>query len=538
MQNVQTSTVISSVSSRLTDPTAKFSQLLVPVTLKLEPQGAKVAFSQQQYLLNPLPHSTLQQLQSAHRLILNIVQTQAATRMASLIGLGQTYQLPLPTALLNMLSLSLDQVKKLEQLAARKEGYSLGKARVKNNILTFNGGAGISLPTSIIDGRYTAAIVLKNNQLLLALSQIEIEQSVELTLESHSLAEAEPCELDDESMPISYPFNMAASYKSLFSELAAIAVAHQSVSPKLEQPIQTYSDAINHNLIGYDSNNTKAPTTTHQSLNNALIKAGGLPVTCKRPDPSHSNLATELTKFLPSIRSDAITELAQPQKLKQTLIEMGKLAFTPSDWQQNPSNSHITTLSLITQLLIALRTTSSVSPELSQKLVALQDKLALPEPLLKLLQTSVRIDAFADILRNISLYQQASDFSEQTTNFYFVVPYSINHYQEHLEGQISKHNAENSDNKSVWELQLKFNLSAAALLINGQIQQTADQKPTLTLSFSSDDAATTNKIKLLSPSLRHKIIELGFENVQLASKTAVIAASILPGQHYLVKTKV
>ncbi|MCL1139607.1 hypothetical protein [Shewanella pneumatophori] len=543
MQNVQTFTVISSASSQLADTAVKFSQLLLPVSLQGNEQGAKLCFSQQQYLLNPLPLSTLHQLQSAQRLILNIVQTQAATRIASLIGLGQTYQLPLPTALLHMQGSSLAQIKRLEQLAARKEGYSLGKARVKNNILAFDAGSSISLPTTIIDGRYTAAIVLKNGQLLLSLSQIEIEQTVQLAQEPHSLVE-EACDQADETIPTSSPLNMAASYKNLFSQLAAVTLAHQSASSSAELTAQAGSNNQNHykNLPSSDSSRTKALTATHQSLNNALFKAGGLPVTCQPPAPSHSDLAAELTKYLSSIRSDAITELAQPQKLKQTLIEMGKLAFAPSQWQQAASHahshSHITTISLITQLLIGLNSKSNISPELSKQLIALQDKLALPEPLQKLLQTAVKVDAFADILRSISLYQQASDFSEQTTNFYFVIPYSINHYQEQLEGQISKHGAEGSDNSSLWQLQLKFNLSAAALLINGQIQQTANQKPTLKLSFSSDDAATTNKIKLLSTSLRYKLIELGFESVALESKTAVIAASILPGQHYLVKTKV
>ncbi|MDR8524442.1 hypothetical protein [Shewanella fidelis] len=538
MQNVQTSTVISSASSQLADTTGKFSQLLLPVSLQVNQQGAKLCFSQQQYLLNRLPLSTLQQLQSAQRLILNIVQTQAATRIASLIGLGQTYQLPLPTALLHMLGSSLDQIKRLEQLAARKEGYSLGKARVKNNILAFDAGSSISLPSTIIDGRYTAAIVLNNGQLQLSLSQIEIEQTVQLTQESHSLVE-DACDVADETIPTSSSLNMAASYKNLFSQLAAVTLAHQSAYSPPEQTTQTDSNNQSHNRkVLYDSNSTMAPAITHQSLNNALIKAGGLPVTCRAPTPSHSDLAAELTKLLPSIRSDAITELAQPQKLKQTLIEMGKLAFAPSQWQQTTSQSHITTISLITQLLIAVNNKANISPELSKQLTALQDKLALPEPLLKLLQTAVKVDAFADILRNTSLYQQASDFSEQTTNFYFVIPYSINHYQEHLEGQISKQDTKASDNSTVWQLQLKFNLSAAALLINGQIQQTANQKPTLALSFSSDDPATTNKIKLLSASLRYKLIELGFENVKLESKTAAVAASILPGQHYLVKTKV
>ncbi|MCK8043319.1 hypothetical protein MSG37_00330 [Shewanella sp. 1CM18E] len=539
MQNVQTSTVISSASTQLADTAVKFSQLLVPVTLQVTEQGAKVCFSQQQYLLNRLPLSTLQQLQSAQRLILNIVQTQAATRIASLIGLGQAYQLPLPTALLHMLSSSPEQIKKLEQLAGRKEGYSLGKTRVKNNILAFDAGSSISLPTTIIDGHYTAAIVLKNGRLLLTLSQIKIEQTVQLTQDSHSRVE-EACDPADETMPTSSPLNMTASYKNLFSELAAVTLARQSAYPNAEQSAQAGSTNQNRDkkVLNSNSNSTKAPPITHQSLNNALIKAGGLPVTCQLPTPSHSDLATELTKLLPSIRSDAITELAQPQKLKQILIEMSKLALAPSEWQQSSSHSHITTISLITQLLIALHSKANISPELSKQLIALQDKLALPEPLLTLLQTAVKVDAFADILRNISLYQQASDLSEQTTNFYFVIPYSINHYQEHLEGQISKHDTEGSDNSSVWQLQLKFNLSAAALLINGQIQQTVNQKPTLTLSFSSDDAATTNKVKLLSTSLRYKLIELGFENVKLESKTAAIAASILPGQHYLVKTKV
>ncbi|WP_108947143.1 hypothetical protein [Shewanella halifaxensis] len=539
MQNVQTSTVISSASSPLADTTGKFSQLLLPVSLQVNQQGAKLCFSQQQYLLNRLPLSTLQQLQSAQRLILNIVQTQAATRIASLIGLGQTYQLPLPTALLHMLGSSLDQIKRLEQLAARKEGYSLGKARVKNNILAFDAGSSISLPSTIIDGRYTAAIVLKNGQLQLSLSQIEIEQTVQLTQESHSLVE-DACDVADETISTRSSLNMAASYKNLFSQLAAVTLAHQSAYSAPEQTTQTDSNnqSNNRNVLNSDSNSTMAPAITHQPLNNALIKAGGLPVTCRAPTPSHSDLAAELTKLLPSIRSDAITELAQPQKLKQTLIEMGKLAFAPSQWQQTASQSHITTISLITQLLIAVNNKANISPELSKQLTALQNKLSLPEPLLKLLQTAVKVDAFADILRNVSLYHQASDFSEQTTNFYFVIPYSINHYQEQLEGQISKQDTNGCDNSSVWQLQLKFNLSAAALLINGQIQQTVNQKPTLTLSFSSDDAATTNKIKLLSASLRYKLIELGFENVKLESKTAAVAASILPGQHYLVKTKV
>ena len=60
----------------------------------------------------------------------------------------------------------------------------------------------------------------------------------------------------------------------------------------------------------------------------------------------------------------------------------------------------------------------------------------------------------------------------------------------------------------------------------------------ITVDFASDNQNLLNKVNLLSPKLSSKIEQLGLSVVAINTQKQAVTATLLPGEHYLVKVKV
>ncbi|MGS0673852.1 hypothetical protein [Shewanella sp. 125m-1] len=544
--------------------TAKPVSSLVPVSLQtpqpgLGPQlgtshqsGLSVMLAGQSFSLKPTQETQLPRLNQYSNFMLNIVQINGTIKQSILLALGQTLRLPLPQALLTMISNANGQEKKLQLLAKRKDGYQLPNAEIHDCELIFDKGPRIELASlgSLSCGHYVASIKSTNDQLFLQLVPIKLQTEVNLIPEQAS----DEKQNEIASQPIvEKPDSKSAQKADMNFQYRKLFKALESIEVKLAD-----SDVTGLNKTEITDKTAQASTqisnaTTREGfLAGALIKAGGLPKLAAATLKTKQSLASVLLKSLPMMMPETLTELSQPQRLKLITAQLFSPSVSPNEWLNTSLSSHFSTMGLLLQLLLARASSQSISPELMQKLAKLQSHLALPEAILKLLEAALVNESLANIFNNLSLYQQASTKTEVATHYYFALPYSINHYQEQLEVHVQKENStkqnvpdKDSANKHscTWKLQLKFNLASGPLLISAQAAQANrnHEKPingSLKLNFCSSSDTLIAKIKLLTPALTHKIEAVGFSQVSVTTKQENVPASILPGEHYLVKVHV
>ncbi|WP_299807134.1 hypothetical protein [uncultured Shewanella sp.] len=535
---MDTLTNITTTSNQLTNGSftnEKAVSSLVPVNLQMSKSGLSVNLSGQVYTLKTPPQLSLQSLKQAQHFVLNIVQINGAITQSTLLALGQAHSIPLPQALLSAVSHNKLQERKLHQLANRSSGYPLPTAKIKHEELVFNTGFSIKLEILhlIKQGEYSASIKSKNNQLFLELNPIQLKAEVNLISAlgtNKPLADKVNSEASEaSSQKLTQKTDVNFQYRQLFKSLESITT--ENLSLKKEE--------LNHNDCEEDAAPLRPVTPSHL-LAGALEKAGGLPRSASAMPQAKETLATALLRFLPMLSPETLIELSQPQRLKQTIIGTLSHSPSPNDWLSTPLNNHINTISLLFQLLLGRASASQITPELALKLSMLQEHLGLPEPLVKLVESSACHSSISKLLSNLSLYQHASSKNDQMINYYFAVPYSINHYQEQLEGHVQKDNSSSSDKNDIWRLQLKFNLASGPLLINAQVlkQVKSQASSSLKLNFLSRNETVISKIDLLKPALAKKLEDIGFRQVTVNTKKDSVPATILPGEHYLVKLNV
>lgn len=507
---------------------------LVPVTLQMTKSGLSVNLSGQEYRLKSTHPISPKQLNLAQSFLLNIVQINGTITQSSLLALGQIHTLPLSQALLTAVSHSKDQQKTLQRLANRNSGYPLPTVKINEGQLLFDTGFRIKLEMSHIikQGEYSASIKSKNNQLFLQLCPIQLKAEVNLISVSDTnkpLVDGSTIEASaNANQRVTQKTDVNFQYGQLFKSLESIDA----------EGLTFNKQELNQSYFKADTAPTQV-TSTHL-LTGALEKAGGLPKSTHTIPQVKETLATALLRLLPMLSPETLIELSQPQRLKQSILATISHTTSPNDWNNTPLNSHINTISLLFQLLLGRTSASKVSPELAQKLSILQAHLALPEPLLQLLESSASLSSISKLLSNLSLYQHASSISDQAISYYFAIPYSINHYQEQLEGHIQRDKVPSNENNDIWKLQLKFNLASGPLLINAQVlkhDKTLANSP-LKLHFASSNEIVISKIELLKSSLAMKLEKIGFSQVTVNTKKESVPATILPGEHYLVKLHV
>ncbi|WP_351123505.1 flagellar hook-length control protein FliK [Shewanella sp. T24-MNA-CIBAN-0130] len=279
-------------------------------------------------------------------------------------------------------------------------------------------------------------------------------------------------------------------------------------------------------------------------LNKALSKAGAMPIKQQLAQQIPHNLASELFKHLPQISPHPLSALSDPALLSSELHSLAALNLAHTSLSHSGSShpsplfsgSAITTLF---QLLLGVKSKSTgagISEKLQAHFAQLQQrtlsKLSANSGLLAALDKLGGADSMAQLASSIALYQQASTDPNQAITWYFALPYSINQRDEQFEGKFEQENDPDKDKKAGWKLQLKFNLAQGSLLICAH-----KQAEVLDIQFKGNNQMLLAKVESFNQALSDKITQIGFTPGKLTTQLAQIPATLLPGDHYLVKTR-
>lgn len=279
-------------------------------------------------------------------------------------------------------------------------------------------------------------------------------------------------------------------------------------------------------------------------LNKALSKAGAMPIKQQLSQQIPHNLASELFKHLPQISPHPLSALSDPALLSSELYSLAalNLAHTQLGHSTSAQPSPLSSGSAITtlfQLLLGVKkksTGSGISDKLQAHLAQLQQrtlsKLSANSGLLAALDKLGGADSLAQLANSIALYQHASTDPNQAMTWYFALPYSINQRDEQFEGKFEQENDSDKDKKAGWKLQLKFNLAQGSLLICAH-----KQAEVLDIQFKGNNQMLLTKVERFNQALSEKITQIGFTPGKLTTQLAQIPATLLPGDHYLVKTR-
>ncbi|WP_137221983.1 flagellar hook-length control protein FliK [Shewanella sp. MEBiC00475] len=279
-------------------------------------------------------------------------------------------------------------------------------------------------------------------------------------------------------------------------------------------------------------------------LNKALSKAGAMPIKQQLAQQTPHNLATELFKHLPQMSPHPLSALSDPALLSSELYSLAalNLAQTQLGHSTNLQPSALFSGSAITtlfQLLLGVKTKSTgsgISDKLQAHLAQLQQrtlsKLSANSGLFAALDKLGGADSLAQLASSISLYQHASTDPNQAMTWYFALPYSINQRDEQFEGKFEQEQDQDNNKKTGWKLQLKFNLAQGSLLICAH-----KHAEVLDIQFKGNNQMLLSKVGRFNQALTDKITQIGFTPGKLTTQLAQIPATLLPGDHYLVKTR-
>ncbi|WP_145992375.1 hypothetical protein [Shewanella sp. GutCb] len=527
-------------------PLSASSTSLIPVTATMSKNGTLLQFSGQTHtVILETPHAA-QLLTKAHSFLLNIVQQNTlatnATQM-QLLTIGQSLYFPMPKAMLALANRNNISERKLLNLGRKSEGYLLPNAKNQGTELQFNNGPNLTLLmlASLPDGEYSVAIKTKEQQLLLKLSPIQAKLPISfdgqlkhnnLQQNAHDLAQS-TVQTGKAKTNVNY------EYQQLFKQLENTPLPRSLASSPLESKSSTSSLAVSHSKNQPNIQSQSTNQNHNLYLASALAKAGGLPRASVKHCSPLTSLASSLFKLIPKLTPESIPLLSEPKRLQQALLSLTKLNVDPDTWNTAPT-THISSLSLLCQLMLGhAAINQGLSPALQDRLALLQAQLGLSPQLLSLLEATSTHTSLASLLNNLNLYQQQSGTLDGVNHWYFALPYSINHYQEQFEGHFEQVE-DQSKRSDKWTLRLKFNLSGGPLLITATAHaaEATDHQLRLSVDFASDSETLLNKVKLLSPSLSSKVEQLGISISSVNTHKQSVPATLLPGEHYLVKVKV
>jgi hypothetical protein len=510
--------------------------------------------------------------------ISTIKALQQGQTNTSVTLLGQAIQISLPSALQALANQNGVSTQQLNQLAHRDQGYPLGIASADLSKLIFDNGTSIPLGSNIRlpKGNYYASVNQQNGQLILKLAQVQNELQISLAPKASQqpltpltqgqivLTRDEPGQLlslwvkkleatpfsdnmatvkSTNELGLNNPLTVSLADKLPFQQ----NLSHQSSS--LNDAIKNNASLIidrNTSILGIDSvnndknalNSTKAQTELApiDVLQKALSKAGAMPMSTTSLVTEKNNLASQLLKILPSLASMPLTQYADPKQLQSQLASLTHLNLAQTQLQTAPkfTGEAVTTLF---QLLLGFKAQSNgkeVSSKLQLHLQQLSRNLQLKigQHLLSALDKNASLDSLSQLTNSLSVYQQASSDTNQNLVWYFALPYGINQREEQLEGKFEREKDNDNNEKNGWRLQLKFNLSLGPLVIN------ANRKGSqLELTFSANNQRLLDKINQFQTPLTQQMAQVGFTLNTFSTQIATIPPTLLPGDHYLVKTK-
>lgn len=298
------------------------------------------------------------------------------------------------------------------------------------------------------------------------------------------------------------------------------------------------------NILGSSSqkseqqdNDAKTDTSVKVAdvLQKAFNKAGALPIELSRSN-SRSNLASELLKHLPHLGLPPLSQLNDIDELKANILGLASLNLATPQSNQASMLMNGSAITSLFQLLLGFKAnnnSNSVSKKLADYLEQLQAKVGFSTKLLGQLSKAGGLDSMGLLASNLHLYQQASNESASNLVWFFALPYGINQRQEQLEGKFEQEaDPDDPDKKMGWRLQLKFNLAQGPLLISAQ-----NHNQQLDIQFKGNSQILLNKVNNFLTPLSQKLSQLGFTPGELSTQIAQVPATLLPGDHFLVKTK-
>ncbi|MGI2091605.1 hypothetical protein ACRN96_03080 [Shewanella oncorhynchi] len=298
------------------------------------------------------------------------------------------------------------------------------------------------------------------------------------------------------------------------------------------------------NILGSSSqkseqqgNDAKTDTSVKVAdvLQKAFNKAGALPIELSRSNSS-SNLASELLKHLPHLGLPPLSQLNDIDELKANILGLASLNLATPQSNQASMLMNGSAITSLFQLLLGFKAnnnSNSVSKKLADYLEQLQAKVGFSTKLLGQLSKAGGLDSMGLLASNLHLYQQASNESAGNLVWFFALPYGINQRQEQLEGKFEQEaDPDDPDKKMGWRLQLKFNLAQGPLLISAQ-----NHNKQLDIQFKGNSQILLNKVNNFLTPLSQKLSQLGFTPGELSTQIAQVPATLLPGDHFLVKTK-
>lgn len=298
------------------------------------------------------------------------------------------------------------------------------------------------------------------------------------------------------------------------------------------------------NILGSSSqkseqqgNDAKTDTSVKVAdiLQKAFNKAGALPIELSRSN-SNSNLASELLKHLPHLGLPPLSQLNDIDELKANILGLASLNLATPQSNQASMLMNGSAITSLFQLLLGFKAnnnSNSVSKKLADYLEQLQAKVGFSTKLLGQLSKAGGLDSMGLLASNLHLYQQASNESAGNLVWFFALPYGINQRQEQLEGKFEQEaDPDDPDKKMGWRLQLKFNLAQGPLLISAQ-----NHNQQLDIQFKGNSQILLNKVNNFLTPLSQKLSQLGFTPGELSTQIAQVPATLLPGDHFLVKTK-
>ncbi|WP_153913886.1 hypothetical protein [Shewanella sp. TC10] len=544
-----------------------------------------------------LSADNLSQLQAMPTSAVNAQNQQV---LKQIVIASQAIKLNLPDEILQLAKSNGVSSQQLLALATRTQGYQLPSVEINNNRLHFDNGTKIMVSplNKLPSGPHLAQITQLAGQLQLRLTPIQLIDNVSISpisnqaikasqsLESTVIAKSEPIQIITQFLKKleRIPFNentlteqKTAANQQLPQNLSAIV--QSPLSSKTLEQLKNYLNQhtklelnvfkqlelqINQSLLKPGTSLTvnqmselklllsklnpetmainqtqisKSFKSPFEVLNQNLSKAGAMPMRTDG-DNVQQNLATQLLKLFPKLDPSPLTELANPALLKAELKSLASLNLSQAMQTANTNLSGGAITSLF-QLLLGFKLQSSnttTSPRLQSYMNKLQQKMlsssTLTPQLLTALDKAGSIESMTKLASSIGMYQQSSSDTNQNTTWYFALPYSIGQRDEQLEGKFEKSPTdENENDNNSWRLQLKFNLAQGPLLV-----MAVKQGEYLDLTFTGNDKQVLSKVEQYQTSLTGKIQQAGLQARDISTKIDVVPATLLPGDHFLVKT--
>ncbi|MFB2649014.1 flagellar hook-length control protein FliK [Shewanella mangrovisoli] len=326
----------------------------------------------------------------------------------------------------------------------------------------------------------------------------------------------------------------ASSINPMKLESAAATLTTSTLTEN-ELPLNLKPQAVDALLAEKNNKTCETTLSVNEVLQKAFTKAGALPLE-QMLTRGGANLAAELLKHLPHLGPPTLGQLSDPGELKDTMFGLSALNLATPQLNQAAVFMNASAITSLFQLLLGFRANNAnttVSQKLADYLEQLQAKTGLSTNQLGQLSKAGGLESMGQLASSLHLYQQASGENNGNLVWFFALPYGINQRHEQLEGKFERDaNDDEQQKHKGWHLQLKFNLAQGPLLISARFHQQV-----LDIQFKGNSQQLLNRVDNFLAPLGQKLSQLGFTPGELSTQIAQVPATLLPGDHFLVKTR-